>query len=57
MNESIIKVSAIIENAAKVLKNRELPSHNAFTISEVLGAALALPKEYIMDEMLKVNQG
>ena len=52
MNESIIKVSAIIENAAKVLKNRELPSHNAFTISEVLGAALALPKEYIMDEML-----
>lgn len=50
-------VDEVISNSARVLKNRELPNHDAFTISEVVGASLGLPKEYVLDEMLKKNGG
>jgi len=48
-------LAMIIKNAARVLKERQLPNHNAFTISEVVGAVTGLPKEYVMDKMMEEN--
>jgi hypothetical protein len=51
--EATIKVDTVIGRAKQAMKNRTLPNHDAFTISEVLGACLGLPKEYVLDEMMK----
>ena len=52
-NEPTIKLSSIFKQAGKVIKSGKLPKHDAFSISEVLGAATGLPKEYVMDQILK----
>ena len=46
-------VKEIIGNAKVILKKRQLPSQDAFTLSAVVGALLNVPKDYVLDEMLK----
>jgi hypothetical protein len=55
MKESDI-VDTIIGRAARALKNKTLPSHDAFTISEVVGVCICMPKEYVLEEMIKKNK-
>ena len=51
-----IKVETILKRAAQVLKNGELPNHNAFTISEVVGAVIGMSKEAVIEKMLEINR-
>lgn len=55
-NEPTIKIKDIIKNARKALRSGNFPNHNAFTISEIVGAVTCLPKEYIIEEMLKKEE-
>ena len=48
-----IPLDTIMKRASQVLKENILPSHDAFTVSEVLGACLGLPKEYVIDQIIK----
>ena len=50
-----VTLDIILDNAAKVVREKSLPNHNAFTISEVVGAVTGLSKEVVMDEMLRRN--
>lgn len=52
LNESVIKLDTIFREASQVIKNKTLPNHDAFTISEVIGAVLNLPKEYVIKQIL-----
>lgn len=47
-----ISLDLMIKRIQLVIKDKLLPQHDVFSISEVLGAATGLPKEYILDEML-----
>ena len=53
VNDAIIKLNAIFKQGRQILQSRSLPNHNAFTISEVLGACLGLPKEHVIEQLLK----
>jgi len=46
-------VDTIIGRAAKAFKNGELPSHDAFAVSEIVAASLGMRKGYVLEEMLK----
>jgi len=51
-NESIIKLSTIIGRANQIVQSKENP-FNAFDVSMVVGAVVGLPKEYVLNQMLK----
>ena len=52
-DDRTVKIETILDRAALVLKIQSLPSHNAFTISEVVAAVTGLPKEYVIEQMLE----
>ena len=52
--DATVKVDAVLKNAGRIIKEKQL-SHDAFTVSEILGAALLLPKEYVLEKMLEAN--
>ena len=53
--DATVKVDAVLKNAGRIIKEKQL-SHDAFTVSEILGAALLLPKEYVLEKMLEANK-
>jgi len=52
MSEAAVKYKTIIRNARKAIRNGNLPNHNAFTISEVVGAVIGVPKEIVIEDIL-----
>jgi hypothetical protein len=46
-------VAEVIGNAATALKSGNFPNHDVFTISEILGASLGLPKEMVIEQLGK----
>jgi len=55
-DERTVPLEIIFERANQVIKNKSLPNQSANTISEVVGAVVGLPKEYVLYEMLKRNE-
>jgi hypothetical protein len=55
-DETTVKLGDIFKNARKALRSGNFPNHDAFTFSEVIGAALALPKEFVIHEIIKEQE-
>jgi len=51
-----IDFDSMIREANTCLKKKQLPNHNAFTISEVIGAVTGVPKEVVLDKMLDMQK-
>lgn len=51
MSEATMKYKNVIKNSRKVIRDKLLP-YDAFTISAVVGAAIGVPKETVLDDML-----
>ena len=52
-SEVKIPLDRIIKNARKILRDGSAGAFNAFEISAIVGAVTNVPKEYIIEEMLK----
>lgn len=53
--EKTIEIKQVIENAKAILKSGNFPNHDAFDVSAIVGAAINVPKEEILDAMFKDN--
>jgi len=53
--EKTIEIKQVIENTKAIIKSGNFPNHDAFGISAIVGAAINVPKEEILDAMLKSN--
>ena len=53
VDSQTISYSMLFGRAAEALKNKSLPDHNAFTVSEVLATCMGLPKEIVIEEIRK----
>ena len=51
-----IELDSMLRKAIICLDSKFMPSHDAFSISEVLGACTGIPKEMILDQMMKMRQ-
>ena len=55
ISDKTVTMESICKGANLAISSKSLPKHNAFTISEVIGAVTGVPKEIVLDEMMRLN--